>query len=126
MTPYYYGIFLVTAFASLGLPGLAGFWAEFFVFRGAFQIIPWAAVIGILGIVVTAAYILWKIVQYVFLGDFSRERWDKVTHGAKLTDMVSFEKVTMWPLVLFMIVFGVYPTPLVEFFNTYAQKLFGG
>ncbi|HSR30836.1 MAG TPA: NADH-quinone oxidoreductase subunit M, partial [Anaerolineae bacterium] len=40
MTPYYYGIFLVTAFASLGLPGLAGFWAEFFVFRGAFQIIP--------------------------------------------------------------------------------------
>ncbi len=126
MTPYYYGIFLITAFASLGLPGLAGFWAEFFVFRGAFQIIPWAAVIGILGIVVTAAYILWKIVQYVFLGDFSRERWDMVSHGAKLTDMVSFEKVTMWPLVLFMIVFGVYPTPLVEFFNTYAARLFGG
>jgi NADH-quinone oxidoreductase subunit M len=126
MTPYYYGIFLVTAFASLGLPGLAGFWAEFFVFRGAFQIIPWAAAIGILGIVVTAAYILWKIVQYVFLGDFSWERWNKVTHGAKLTDMVPFEKVTMWPLVLLMIVFGVYPTPLVEFFNTYAQKLLGG
>ncbi len=41
MTPYYYGIFLLTAFASLGLPGLAGFWAEFFVFRGAFEIMPW-------------------------------------------------------------------------------------
>jgi NADH-quinone oxidoreductase subunit M len=117
---------LVTAFASLGLPGLAGFWAEFFVFRGAFQIIPWAAAIGIIGIVITAAYILWKIVQYVFLGDFSQERWDKVTHGAKLLDMVSFEKITMWPLVLFMIVFGVFPTPLVDFFNSFARGLFGG
>jgi NADH-quinone oxidoreductase subunit M len=125
-TPYYYGIFLVTAFASLGLPGLAGFWAEFFVFRGAFEIMPWFAAIGIIGIVVTAAYILWKIVQYVFLGDFSIERWKKVSHGAKLTDMVSFEKVTMWPLVLFMIGFGIFPTPLVDFFNTFAKTLFGG
>jgi NADH-quinone oxidoreductase subunit M len=126
VTPYYYGIFLVTAFASLGLPGLAGFWAEFFVFRGAFEILPWAAAIGIVGIVVTAAYILWKIVQYVFLGDFSLDRWNKVTHGAKLTDMLSFEKVTMWPLVVFMIAFGVYPTPLVDLFNSFARTLFGG
>ncbi len=126
MTPYYYGIFLLTAFASLGLPGLAGFWAEFFVFRGAFQIMPLFAAIGIIGIVVTAAYILWKIVQYLFLGDFSWDRWKAVTHGAKLTDMVTFEKVTLWPLVLFMIAFGVFPTPLVAFFNTFSQWLFGG
>jgi NADH-quinone oxidoreductase subunit M len=126
MTPYYYGIFLLTAFASLGLPGLAGFWAEFFVFRGAFEIMPVFAAIGVIGIVVTAAYILWKIVQYVFLGDFSLERWNKISHGAKLTDMISFEKVTMWPLVVFMILFGVYPTPIVDFFNTFARTLFGG
>ena len=37
--PYYYGLFAVTAFTSLGLPGLAGFWGEFFVFRGAFDIV---------------------------------------------------------------------------------------
>jgi len=126
VTPYYYGIFMVTALASLGLPGLAGFWAEFFVFRGAFEIMPWFAAIGILGIVVTAAYILWKIIQHVFLGDFSQEKWQEVTHGAILTDMLSFEKVTLWPLVLFMIGFGVYPTPLVDFFNSFAAALFGG
>jgi NADH-quinone oxidoreductase subunit M len=126
VTPYYYGIFLVTAFASLGLPGLAGFWAEFFVFRGAFEIIPWFAAIGVTGIVVTAAYILWKIIQYLFLGDFDPERWKKITHDAKLTDMLSFEKVTMWPLVVFMVLFGIYPTPLVDFFNTFAKALFGG
>jgi NADH-quinone oxidoreductase subunit M len=126
VTPYYYGIFLVTAFASLGLPGLAGFWAEFFVFRGAFEIMPLFAAIGVIGIVVTAAYILWKIVQYVFLGDFDMAKWKEVTHGAKLTDLLSFEKVTMWPLVLFMVFFGIYPTPIVEYFNTFAQALFGG
>jgi NADH-quinone oxidoreductase subunit M len=109
MTPYYYGIFMVTALASLGLPGLAGFWAEFFVFRGAFQIMPVFAAIGVAGIVVTAAYILWK----------------EVTHGAKLTDLLAFEKVTMWPLVLFMIGFGVYPTPIVDFFNNFSKALFG-
>jgi NADH-quinone oxidoreductase subunit M len=126
VTPYYYGIFLLTAFASLGLPGLAGFWAEFFVFRGAFEIMPWFAAIGVVGIVVTAAYLLWKVVQYIFLGDFDLERWKMVTHDAKLTDMVSFEKVTMWPLAILMILFGVFPTPLVEFFNDFAATLFGG
>jgi len=125
VTPYYYGIFLVTALASLGLPGLAGFWAEFFVFRGAFQIMPWFAAFGVLGMIVTAAYILWKIVQYVFLGDFDQAKWDKVTHSARLADMAVFEKVTLWPLVLFMIGFGVFPTPLVNFFNTFAKWLFG-
>jgi NADH-quinone oxidoreductase subunit M len=117
---------MVTALASLGLPGLAGFWAEFFVFRGAFEIMPVFAAIGIIGIVVTAAYILWKIVQYVFLGEFSMKKWEEVSHGTKLTDMLAFEKVTMWPLILFMIGFGVYPTPIVEFFNAFSQKLFGG
>ena len=125
VTPYYYGIFLVTALASLGLPGLAGFWAEFFVFRGAFQIMPVFAAIGVLGIIVTAAYILWKIVQHVFLGDFDQAKWDEVTHNSKLTDMLTFEKVTLWPLVLFTIGFGVFPTPLVNFFNTFAKWLFG-
>ena len=126
VTPYYYGIFMVTALASLGLPGLVGFWAEFFVFRGAFQIMPVFAAIGVLGIIITAAYILWKIVQHLFLGEFSQAKWDEVTHGSRLPDMFSFEKVTMWPLVLFMIAFGVYPTPIIEFFNTFSSALFGG
>jgi NADH-quinone oxidoreductase subunit M len=126
VTPYYYGLFMVTALASLGLPGLAGFWAEFFIFRGAFQIMPVFAAIGVIGIVVTAAYILWKIVQYVFLGDFDMEKWKAATHDAKLTDLLAFEKVTLWPLVVFMIGFGVYPTPIVDFFNTFSKALFGG
>ncbi|HET91122.1 MAG TPA: NADH-quinone oxidoreductase subunit M [Chloroflexi bacterium] len=109
--PYYYGITLVTGFASLGLPGLAGFWSEFFVFRGAVRFIPLAAFIGVLGVIFTAAYVLWKMVQHVFLGDLDEEKW------GKLTDMEWWEKVTMWPLVILMVVLGLYPAPLLDTFN---------
>ena len=115
--PYFYGITLLTAFASLGLPGLAGFWSEFFVFRGTLDIIPIFAIIGALAIVFTAAYILWKIVQYVFLGTFDEEKW------GGLTDMEWWEKVTMWPLVAVMVGIGIYPAPLLELFNSATTAL---
>jgi NADH-quinone oxidoreductase subunit M len=118
--PYFYGITLVTGFASLGLPGLAGFWSEFFVFRGTVRFIPVAAFIGVLGVVFTAAYILWKIVQHVFLGTLDKERW------GDLPDMEWWEKVTMWPLVVIMVVLGFYPTPLVDMFNSALTALLNG
>jgi NADH-quinone oxidoreductase subunit M len=110
--PYYYAITLVTGFASLGLPGLAGFWSEFFVYRGAVYFVPIAAFIGVLGVVFTAAYILWKIVQNVFLGTLDKEKW------GHLPDMEWWEKVTMWPLVVIMVILGFYPTPLLDMFNS--------
>ncbi len=116
--PYYYGIFMVAGFASLGLPGLAGFWAEFFVFRGAFDIVRAWAAIGVIGVVVTAGYILWRIVQNVFLGEYNQERW-----GDKLWDMEKYEKVTLWPLIAIMVLIGLYPTPLVNFFNRAAVEI---
>jgi NADH-quinone oxidoreductase subunit M len=122
--PYYYGIMMVTGFASLGLPGLAGFWSEFFVFRGAFAILPVFAAIGVLGIVFTAAYILWKIVQYIFLGEFDQEKWDQATHNAPLTDMMTFEKVTMWPLVILMVLIGLYPSLIVSLLNGVSTAMF--
>ena len=118
--PYYYGVMLVTGFASLGLPGLAGFWSEFFVFRGTVRFIPVAAIIGVLGVVFTAAYILWKIVQHVFLGTLDKEKW------GTLSDMEWWEKVTMWPLILGMVFFGFYPTPLLDMFNAALTALLSG
>ncbi len=115
--PYYYGITLVTAFASLGLPGLAGFWSEFFVFRGVVRFMPVAGFIAVFGMVFTAAYILWKIVQYVFLGTLDKERW------GHLPDMTWWEKVTMWPLVVIMVFLGFYPTPLLDMFNAAFTQL---
>lgn len=121
-TPYYYGIMMVACFASLGLPGLAGFWAEFFTFRGAFALVPIWAAVGVIGIVMTAVYFLWRIIQNVFLGEYDAhklEHWTTVDgqHADGPTDMVAFEKVTLWPLVIMMFVLGIYPTLLLNYFN---------
>jgi NADH-quinone oxidoreductase subunit M len=109
--PHYYGVIMVTGLALLGLPGLAGFWGEFFIFRSTMGFMPLAAFIGVLGMVFTAAYTLWKIVQHVFLGSLNKRKW------GRLPDMEWWEKVTMWPLVLIMIFLGFYPTPLLDIFN---------
>jgi NADH-quinone oxidoreductase subunit M len=122
--PYYYGLFAVAAFTSLGLPALAGFWGEFFVFRGSFDIVRIWAAIGVIGIVLTAAYILWKIIQYTFLGAYDPHKvdhWTNLTTGAEEhepRDLVTFEKVTLWPLTAFMVLFGIYPLPLLSLLNS--------
>jgi NADH-quinone oxidoreductase subunit M len=130
-TPYYYGMMLVAGFASLGLPGLAGFWAEFFTFRGAFALVPWWAAFGTIGIVMTAVYILWRIMQNVFLGEYDAHKlhhWTTVqgeeTDGP--TDMVPFEKLTLWPLIVGMFVLGIYPTLVLKYFNLSAVELIKG
>ena len=127
-TPYFYGLMVIAAFASLGLPGLAGFWAELFTFRGAFALTPYWAAFGTIGIVITAVYILYRIIQSVFLGEYDEKKLPHWTtadgeHADGPTDMAGFEKVTMWPLIVAMFVIGIYPTPLVEYFNQSALEL---
>ena len=127
-TPYIYGLMLVSGFASLGLPGLAGFWAEFFTFRGAFAIVPAWAAFGSIGIVMTAVYILWRIIQNVFLGEYDEHKlhhWTTV-QGAPAdgpTDMVAFEKLTLWPLIIGMFVLGIYPSLVLDYFNSASLQL---
>jgi NADH-quinone oxidoreductase subunit M len=116
-TPRYYGIMMVTGFASLGLPGLAGFISEFLVFRGTFATMPVLAIIGVSAIVLTAAYILWKIIQYIFLGQFNEDRW------GGLTDIARFEVITMAPLVVLMVLIGVYPSVVLNMINQASQTI---
>ncbi|NOX63522.1 MAG: NADH-quinone oxidoreductase subunit M [Chloroflexi bacterium] len=127
LTPYFYATMMFAGFASLGLPGLAGFWAEFFTFRGAFGVVPILAVVGVIGIVITAAYILYRIIQNVFLGPYDAKRWTHWTtiegeHADGPTDMARFEKITLWPLVFFMILFGVLPSLVLVYFNQFAVE----
>ena len=124
--PVYYAVMMVTAFASLGLPGLAGFISEFLVFRGSFHIMPVFAIVGIIAIVLTAAYILYKIIQFVFLGEFNEHKWHTLFHKkdeqhpdgwAFTEDMAPFELITMAPLLIGMIVLGITPSFLLNTIN---------
>lgn len=111
--PHYYGLMLAAGFAALGLPGLMGFWGEYLVLRGAvhFSALIAYACVGTLGVLFTAGCILWKVVQHLFLGVLDREKW------GLLADMTGWEKVTLWPLVLVMVLVGFYPTPVLDMFN---------
>ncbi len=131
--PVYYGVMMVTAFASLGLPGLAGFISEFLVFRGAFHLMPGFAIVGVIGIVLTAAYILYKIIQNVFLGEFSEEKWNKIfdaDHWSFSMDMAGFELITLIPLVILMILIGILPSIVLQTINDTSIQIlslaFGG
>ena len=92
---------VVAAFASLGLPGLAGFIAEFQIFVGTFAVYPWLAGIGLLGVVITAALFL-QVLQRMFLGDLP-ERW------GDWTDVGRVETASLAVLLALVIVIGVYP-----------------
>ena len=57
----------ITLFASLGLPGLNGFIGEFLIFKGVFPLAKWAAAFSVLGLLVTAIFVL-TILQRVWNG----------------------------------------------------------
>jgi len=120
---------LMTCLASLGLPGLAGFISELLVFRGVFHIMPVYGIIGVIAIVLGAVYLLWRVIQNMFLGEFSAEKWNKIfdpAHWPFSTDMARFEIITMAPLLFFMLVVGLYPAPLLNVINAASTALLGG
>jgi NADH-quinone oxidoreductase subunit M len=102
--PLYGAISYVIFFGSMGLPGLCGFVAEFFVVVAAFNYSKLLAVLAATAVVLTAGYILWTL-QRVFLG--RSETWKG------LPDMDLREIVVAVPLVLLTIAMGVFPNPLV-------------
>ncbi len=98
-------IFIIAGLASLGLPGLSGFAAEFLVFAGTFQAAPWLAVLGIIGVAITATYIL-RLVAGMFFGPVT-EKW------RNLTDANLRETAVGVMLVAMLLLFGLYPQLMV-------------
>jgi NADH-quinone oxidoreductase subunit M len=92
--------FVLAAFASLGLPGLAHFPAEFQIFLGAFYVYPVAAVV-LLGIVVTAGLYL-RAIQSAFLGEPSGS-------AVGIKDLGAREWLAAAPLLILTVVIGVAP-----------------
>jgi NADH-quinone oxidoreductase subunit M len=115
--PVYTGISTMAMLASLGLPGLMGFVAEFLIFVGSFGIFPYFTAVALTGLVFNAAMFLWTI-QRIFLGPLN-ERW------ALLPDMDGREKLSLVPLAVLMLIFGVYPRPLLDVINAAMTTLAG-
>ena len=104
--PLYAGFLTFFSLASLGLPGLSGFVAEFLALVGAFGVWRWQTIASVLGIVVAAAYML-KVIRAILLGPLN-ERW------RALTDMSPRELLSLAPLLALILALGVYPLALLR------------
>jgi NADH-quinone oxidoreductase subunit M len=110
--PKFAALFAVGAFASLGLPGLSGFIAEFQIFTGSIAAAPVTA-IALLGILVTAALFL-RALQRIFTGE---TRGSSVGFG----ELRPSEVWSVGPLLFLSLVIGVLPRPLLDVIEPAAQ-----
>jgi len=110
------GIFAFVAIASLGLPGLAGFWGEVMALLGSFSpntstvaglnvgLFRAFMILGGIGTILTAGYFLWML-QRVNMG-LAPERWKE--HGFR--DILTVEWVSWVPLLVLILVLGLIPS----------------
>lgn len=96
---------LFFALASLGLPGLGNFVAEFLVLLGLFKVSPWMTVAAALGLITAAVYSL-IMMQKSFFGkpDFNRT----------LTDFGALEMTAMAVMIVALIFLGLFPQPVLD------------
>jgi len=109
--------FAIAGLASLGLPGLSGFIAEFMVFTGTFRTYMPLGILAVIGAALTAIYIL-RLLARTFMGE-ADERW------ADLTDSSRVELSVGAALVGIMIFVGVWPEPLLRVINVGVQTIPG-
>jgi len=126
--PIITAVWMIAVFSSLGLPGLNGFISEALVFLGAFEVYRTETVIAALGIVLTAAYLLW-MVQRVFLGPWTTQ--EKNSSGV-LVPAQGLEKlrlnewVVLAPLAVLCFWIGIFPQPFLNFIKASLNVLVEG
>ena len=103
--PKYATVFLIFTMANVGLPGTSGFVGEFMTLLGAFEANTWVAALATTGVVLSAAYALWLYRRVVF-GALDKEALKSIL------DLSRREREILFPLVVLVIFFGVYPTPV--------------
>jgi NADH-quinone oxidoreductase subunit M len=115
--PLFTGLFTLFGMASLGLPGMSGFVSEFMVFVGSYNsaLPAWIVVLSVLGVILTAAYIL-RMIQKMFLGQFN-------TTWESLTEINGREIFTIVPLAALTFLIGIYPNSLNIFLNATVENL---
>ncbi len=107
VAPVLAGLLLFTAMSTLSLPGLSNFVSEFMVLAGTFARFRVAAVVSTLAIVLAALYIL-IVYQRTMTGPVTPAVEQSVT-----SDLDARERVAMIPLVLLILVLGIFPQPVL-------------
>jgi NADH-quinone oxidoreductase subunit M len=105
--PVLAGLLLFAGLSTLSLPGLSSFVSEFMVLAGTFTRHPVHAIVSTLAIVLAALYIL-IMYQRTMTGAVRPER------PVRVRDATTRERLAMAPLVLLIVVLGVFPKPMLD------------
>jgi NADH-quinone oxidoreductase subunit M len=115
VAPIFCGLMGIALFSSLGLPGLNGFVGEFLIFKGVFPLAPWAAALSVLGLLVTAIFIL-TILQRVFNGPLN-VKW------AGFPDLGFGEQALLSVPMVLMFALGLNPQLVLGVINNTAVQI---
>jgi NADH-quinone oxidoreductase subunit M len=105
--PFAAVMFVLAGLSSMGMPGLAGFWAELNIFMGVWERYPLLAIIAVLSIPITAAYVL-RATQRIFWGELKQPEF------AQLPKLTWQEYVGASVLAVVLIGVGLFPGPLTS------------
>jgi NADH-quinone oxidoreductase subunit M len=114
--PLYALVFMVFTMANVGLPGTSGFVGEFMTLIGTFKVSIPTATFATLGVILSAAYALWLYRKVVF-GALVKPSL------ASIKDLTFRESLTLMPLVVLTILFGIYPKPVLDMSASSVQQL---
>jgi NADH-quinone oxidoreductase subunit M len=105
--PFAAFVFILAGLSSMGMPGFAGFWAEFNIFMGMWARFPLIAILAAISIPITAAYIL-RAIYGVFFGEVRDPSF------LKLPPLTWQEYTGAGILAVVLIIAGLYPSFLTE------------
>jgi NADH-quinone oxidoreductase subunit M len=105
--PLYAAAFMVFTLANVGLPGTSGFIGEFLALIGTFKVSVLTATLATLGVILSAAYALWLYRKVIF-GALTKPSL------ASIKDLDYREVITLGPLAILTILFGVFPKPVLD------------
>jgi NADH-quinone oxidoreductase subunit M len=118
LMPIYGGLFIFTAMAWVGLPGLNGFVSEFLVVRGVWPIFTLFTAVSMIGLLITGAYVL-KGIRGVLHGPVN-QAWT-----GKSLEIGRREVLAMSPLLGLMLAVGVWPSWILNVINQTVLRLLG-
>ncbi len=112
-----FGLIMMAGFmASLGLPGMSGFVAEFMVLTGSYATLPsYTMIVVFLSVAITAAYHLWAMQKAMF-GPILKKYLD-------VHDPHSYELFSMGMIILLSLLFGIMPSLITDIMGTAAYQV---
>ncbi len=114
--PLYAAVFMLFTMANVGLPATSGFVGEFLTIVGTFQVNTWVAFFAATGVILSAGYALWLYWRVVY-GPLDKPAL------AHIPDMTPRELMTLAPLALLTLYYGIHPTPILDVVGASVENL---